>query len=64
MQTTITSQPKDVVYTHTHTHTQHNHIHRHGAEVARGAHNSEDTRSKRVAGIIQFVCFREVHSQF
>ena len=27
---------------------------RHGAEVARGAHNSEVTRSKRVAGIFQF----------
>ena len=26
-------------------------IHRHGAEAARGAHNSEVTRSKRVAGI-------------
>ena len=26
--------------------------HRHGAEAARGAHNSEVTRSKRVAGIL------------
>ena len=26
-------------------------FHRHGAEAARGAHNSEVTRSKRVAGI-------------
>ncbi len=43
MQTTITSQPKDVVYTQT--------IHRRGAEAARGAHNSEVTGSKPVAGI-------------
>jgi hypothetical protein len=27
-------------------------IHRHGAEAARGAHNSEVTGSKRVAGIL------------
>ena len=27
-------------------------FHRHGAAAARGAHNSEDTRSKRVAGIL------------
>ena len=27
------------------------HKNRHGAEAARGAHNSEDTRSKRVVGI-------------
>ena len=32
---------------------------RHGAEVARGAHNSEVTRSKRVAGILQFSSFTE-----
>jgi hypothetical protein len=32
---------------------------RHGAEAARGAHNSEDTRSKRVAGIFQFGSFKE-----
>jgi hypothetical protein len=38
-------------------------IHRHGAEAARGAHNSEDTRSKRVAGIILFVCFTEALRQ-
>jgi hypothetical protein len=38
-------------------------IHRHGAEAARGAHNSEVTRSKRVAGILLFVCFTEAHSQ-
>ena len=37
--------------------------HRCGAEAARGAHNSEVTRSKRVSGLLQFVCFREVHSQ-
>ena len=35
-------------------------LHRHGAEAARGAHNSEVTGSKPVAGIIQFVSFREV----
>jgi hypothetical protein len=29
-----------------------NPLYRHGAGEARGAHNSEDTRSKRVAGII------------
>ena len=108
MQTTITSQPKDVVYTHTqsikhitavaqrqraglitprsldrngsavvsYSCTLEKYIvnasdykqstqtfHRHGAEAARGAHNSEVTRSKRVAGILQFVYFREVHSQ-
>ena len=28
-------------------------IHRHGAAAARGAHNSEVTRSKRVAGIVK-----------
>ena len=28
-------------------------FHRHGAEAARGAHNSEVTRSKRVAGIVK-----------
>ncbi len=27
-------------------------LYRHGAAAARGAHNPEDTRSKRVAGII------------
>ena len=27
-------------------------LNRHGAAEARGAHNSEDTRSKRVAGMI------------
>ena len=27
--------------------------------LARGAHNSEVTRSKRVSGIILFVCFTE-----
>ena len=37
----------------------HKHIHRRGAEAARGAHNSEVTRSKRVAGIFQFVSFKE-----
>ena len=36
---------------------------RHGAAEARGAHNSEDTRSKRVAGILLFVCFTETHSR-
>jgi len=38
-------------------------FHRRGAEVARTAHNREVTRSKRVAGILQFVCFKEVHRQ-
>ena len=38
-------------------------FHRHGAEAARGAHNSEVTRSKRVAGIIQFVRFTEPDRQ-
>ncbi len=33
---------------------------RRGAGAARGAHNSEVTRSKRVAGIVQFACFKEV----
>ena len=32
---------------------------RHGAEEARGAHNSEVTRSKRVVGILQFSSFTE-----
>ena len=32
---------------------------RHGAGEARGAHNSEVTRSKRVAGIYSFAWFRE-----
>ena len=32
-------------------------IHRCGAEVARGAHNSEVTRSKRVSGILPFARF-------
>jgi len=31
--------------------TKHEHLNRHGAEVARGAHNSEGTGSKPVAGI-------------
>ena len=34
-------------------------IHRHGAEAARGAHNSEVTRSKRVAGILLFAGLQE-----
>ena len=34
-------------------------LHRHGAEAARGAHNSEVTGSKPVAGILQFVGFKE-----
>ena len=38
-------------------------FHRCGAEEARAAHNREVTRSKRVAGIIQFVCFTEAHRQ-
>ena len=49
MQATTTSQQKDVVYT----------FHRRGAEVARRAHNPEVIRSKRIAGIIQFVCFQK-----
>jgi hypothetical protein len=51
MQTTITSQPKDVVYTQTTTAV--------AQRLARGAHNSEVTRSKRVGGIIQFASFKE-----
>jgi hypothetical protein len=51
MQTTITSQPKDVVYTQTTTAV--------AQRQARGAHNSEVTRSKRVSGIIQFASFKE-----
>ena len=50
MQTTITSQPKDVVYTQ---------ITGVAQRLARGAHNSEVTRSKRVAGIFQFASFTE-----
>ena len=38
-------------------------LHRCGAEAARGADNPEVTGSKPVAGILQFVCFTEVHSQ-
>ena len=34
-------------------------IHRHGAAAARGAHNSEVTGSKPVAGIFQFTSFTE-----
>ncbi len=34
-------------------------FYRRGAAAARGAHNSEVTGSKRVAGIILFVCFTE-----
>ena len=34
-------------------------IHRCGAEEARGAHNSEVARSKRVSGIIQFAGLQE-----
>ena len=40
---TTTTNPKDVDWSQ---------LHRRGAEAARGAHNSEVTRSKRVAGII------------
>jgi hypothetical protein len=32
---------------------------RHGAAGARGAHNSEDTGSRPVAGIFQFARFKE-----
>jgi hypothetical protein len=32
---------------------------RHGAEEARGAHNSEDVGSKPTAGIFQFGSFKE-----
>ncbi len=46
MQTTITSQPKDVVYTQ---------ITGVAQRLARGAHNSEVTRSKRVAGIYHHI---------
>ena len=38
-------------------------IHRHGAGAARRAHNPEVTRSKRVAGILQFGCFAEATCQ-
>ena len=34
-------------------------FHRHGAGAARGAHNSEVTGSKPVAGIFQFTSFTE-----
>ena len=38
-------------------------LHRRGAEAARGAHNSEVTRSRRVAGIIQFwILYRRIPS--
>ncbi len=36
---------------HSSSDTKHEHLSRHGAEVARGAHNPEDTGSKPVAGI-------------
>ena len=38
-------------------------LHRHGAEVARRAHNPEVTRSKRVAGILHFTSFTEAGRQ-
>ena len=47
---TTTTNPIDVDWSQ---------IHRHGAEAARGAHNSEVTGSKPVAGILQFVGFKE-----
>ena len=47
---TTTTNPIDVDWSQ---------LHRHGAEAARGAHNSEVTRSKRVAGIFQFASFTE-----
>ena len=37
-------------------------FHRCGAEEARGAHNPEVTRSKRVAGIFHFSCFIEMRT--
>ena len=38
-------------------------VNRCGAEAARKAHNLEVTGSKPVAGILQFVCFKEAHRQ-
>jgi hypothetical protein len=46
---TTTTNPIDVDWSQ---------LHRHGAEAARGAHNSEVTGSKPVAGIFQFAVFR------
>ena len=38
-------------------------LHRRGAEAARRAHNPEVTRSRRVAGILQFARFTETGRQ-
>ena len=51
---TTTTNPIDVDWSQ---------LHRHGAEAARGAHNSEVTGSKPVAGIFQFACFTEARRQ-
>ena len=37
-------------------------LHRHGAEAARGAHNSEGTGSKPVAGIFNSQFYRSCHA--